>query len=260
VRGGQGARRALKREKKQAAALHRAVAAGGTPSTPAADAPLQKVVREKKRQMAPYDGVLFDLFSALLDSQPAYDEVAGSAPLGSRWRSEHSRLSYSVGNYRPHDDLVSEAAERVGLSPDRAPALVVRLSELRPWPEAPAVLTQLRTGVKIGVVTNCSDEVGRRAAAQVGVPFDVVATAETAGAYKPRPEPYRLALEALEVDAARTLFVAGSPDDIAGADRVGMPVYWHNRRGLDLGDRARPIVEHDSLTPLLALAAVRSTV
>ena len=181
------------------------------------------------RWAIPYDGVLFDLFSGLLNSQPAYDEVAGSASLGSRWRGEHSRLSYSAGDYRPLKDLVAEAAERIGLSRDRAPALVARLGELRPWPEAPAVLAQLRATVKIGVVTNCSDEVGRLAAAQVGVPFDVVATAEVAGAYKPRPEPYRLALEALDVNAARTLFVAGSPDDIAGADRVGMPVYWRDR-------------------------------
>lgn len=200
---------------------------------------------------ASYDGVLFDLFSALLDSQPAYDEVAGSALLGSQWRREHSRLCYSAGGYRPHDDLVAEAAQRVGLPADLASALIARLGELRPWPEAPAVLTQLRTTVTIGVVTNCSDEVGRRAAAQVGVPFDVVTTAEAARAYKPREEPYRLALDALAVDGPRTLFVAGSPDDIAGASRVGMPVYWHNRRGLDLGGRARPLVEHASLAPLL---------
>jgi 2-haloacid dehalogenase len=201
--------------------------------------------------MALYDGVLFDLFSGLLDSQPAYDDVAGSAALGSRWRSVHSRLSYLAGDYRPFDDIVAEAAERIGISPDRAPALVARLGELRPWPEAPAVLNELCATVKVGVVTNCSDEVGRRAAAQVGVPFDVVATAELAGAYKPRREPYRLALEALDINSARMLFVAGSPDDIAGASRVGMPVYWHNRRGMDLGGRARPLVEHNSLAPLL---------
>lgn len=196
--------------------------------------------------------MLFDLFSGLLDSQPAYDEIAGRASLGRRWRSEHSRLCYLAGDYRPHEDLVAEAAKGIGISPDRAPAFVARLGELRPWPEAPGVLAHLRAIVKIGVVTNCSDEVGRRAAAQVGVPFDVVATAEAAGAYKPRPEPYRLALEALDIAAARTLFVAGSPDDIAGADRVGMPVYWHNRRGVDLrGRAARPLVEHDSLAPLL---------
>lgn len=198
-----------------------------------------------------FDGVLFDLFSALLDSQPAYDEVAASASVGSRWRREHSRLAYAAGDYRPHDDLVAEAAERIGLSRDRAPALVARLGELSPWPEAPAVLAQLRATVKVGVVTNCSEELGRRASAALGVPFDAVVTAEAAGAYKPRPEPYRLGLEAIGLDAARTLFVAGSPNDIAGADRVGMPVFWHNRRGFDLTGGARPLVEHDSLAQLI---------
>jgi 2-haloacid dehalogenase len=81
----------------------------------------------------PYDGVLFDLFSALLDSQPAYDAVAGSASLGSRWRTEHSRLAYSAGEYRPQDDLVAEAAERAGLTRDLAPALLARLGELSPF-------------------------------------------------------------------------------------------------------------------------------
>jgi 2-haloalkanoic acid dehalogenase type II len=204
--------------------------------------------------MPPYDGVLFDLFSALLDSQPAYDEAAGSAPLGARWRSEHSRLCYSAGTYRPHDDLVAEAALRVGADPGRAPLLVARLGDLRPWPEARAVLAQLRADVKLGVVTNASEVLGRRAAAQVGIPFDVVATAEAAGAYKPRGEPYRLALDALRIEPARTLFVAGSPDDIAGAVDVGMPVYWHNRRGLELGGGAAPLVEHQSLGPLLDAA------
>ena len=190
--------------------------------------------------MPRYDAVLFDLFSGLLDSQPAYDEVAGSASVGRRWRGEHSRLAYSAGEYRPHDDLVAEAAEQAGLSRDLAPALVARLGELSPWPEAPAVLARLRTTVNIGVVTNCSEELGQRAASQLGVRFDVVVTAEAAGAYKPRFEPYRLALEAAGLDAARTLFVAGSPADIAGAERIGMPVCWHNRRGLDLADGARP--------------------
>ena len=97
----------------------------------------------RRLRVAPYDAVLFDLFSGLLNSQPAYDEVAGSASLGSRWRSEHSRLSYLAGDYRPHDDLVAEAAKRIGLSPDLAPALVARLGELRPWPEAP--LRQVRS-------------------------------------------------------------------------------------------------------------------
>jgi len=108
--------------------------------------------------------------------------------------------------------------------------------------------------VRIGVVTNCSEDLGQRAAGRVGVRFDTVVTAEAAGAYKPRPEPYNLALHRLPVQPARALFVAGSPSDITGASAVGMPVWWHNRRQLPLGDERAPLAEHRSLEPLLAFA------
>jgi 2-haloalkanoic acid dehalogenase type II len=127
--------------------------------------------------------------------------------------------------------------------------------ELRPWPEAPKVLERLSETVRIGVVTNCSEELGQRAAARVGVRFDTVVTAEAAGAYKPRPEPYRLALDRLGVRPSRALFVAGSPADIAGAEGAGMRVWWHNRLQLPLGERQAPLAEHDSLEPLLASIA-----
>jgi 2-haloacid dehalogenase len=125
---------------------------------------------------------------------------------------------------------------------------------LRPWPEATEVLERLSERVRIGVVTNCSEELGQRAAARVGVEFDAVVTAEAAGAYKPQPEPYRLALERLSVQPSRALFVAGSPPDIAGARGAGMEVWWHNRRRLPLGDREPPLAEINSLEPLLAIA------
>jgi FMN phosphatase YigB (HAD superfamily) len=105
--------------------------------------------------------------------------------------------------------------------------------------------------MKIGVVTNCSRELGKRAADRVGVPFDVVVTAEAAGAYKPRPEPYQMALEQLQLPAERVLFVAGSRFDIPGAGGVGMDVWWHNRIRMSRGDLPEPIAEHDRLTPLL---------
>jgi 2-haloalkanoic acid dehalogenase type II len=124
---------------------------------------------------------------------------------------------------------------------------------LDPWPEAPDVLGRLSERVRIGVVTNCSEELGQRAAACVGVHFDTVATAEAAGAYKPSPEPYRLALDRVGVEASRALFVAGSPADITGAGNAGMRVFWHNRLRRTLGERDAPLAEHDSLEPLLAL-------
>jgi len=201
-----------------------------------------------------YDAVLFDLFTALLDSGPLWREVAGDADVGARWRQESSRLAYSAGPYRPFAETVSEAARLVGLPPARAADLLRGMEELGPWPEAPEVLGRLSERVRLGVVTNCSEELGQRAAARVGVHFDTVVTAEAAGAYKGRPEPYRLALERLSVRPARALFVAGSPGDVEGARGVGMDVCWHNRLQLSLGEREPPLAELDSLEPLLALA------
>src|ERR671927_734762 len=207
-----------------------------------------------------YDAVLFDLFTALLDSQPLWREVAGSAAAGARWREESSRLAYSAGPYRPFVETVAQAARLAGVPPTRAADLLRRMGEqLVPWPEAPEVLRRLRERVRICVVTNCSEEVGQRAAARVGVQFDTVVTAEAAGAYKPRPEPYRLALDRLGVQPSRALFVAGSPGDIAGAGDAGMRVWWHNRLRLPLGEREPPLAELDSLEPLLDVARVQES-
>jgi 2-haloacid dehalogenase len=207
-----------------------------------------------------YDAVLFDLFTALLDSQPLWREVAGSAAVGARWREESSRVAYSTGRYRPFVETVAQAARLAGVPPARAADLLRGMGEqLGPWPEAPEVLRRLSERVRIGVVTNCSEELGQVAAARVGVRFDTVVTAEAAGAYKPRPEPYRLALERLGVQPSRALFVAGSPSDIAGARGAGMDVCWHNRLELPLGDREPPLAELDSLEPLLALATDTGT-
>jgi 2-haloacid dehalogenase len=177
-----------------------------------------------------YDAVLFDLLTGLIDSWTLWDEIAGVREAGRRWRGEYLRLTYGQGSYRPYTEIAADAARNAGLAPDLARHRVSRWRELEPWPDASQQLKRLaRVGVRLGVVTNCSEVLGRAAADLVGVPFDVVVTAERADAYKPDPKPYRLALGEIATPAARTLFVAGSPSDIAGAAALGMDVYWHNR-------------------------------
>lgn len=199
---------------------------------------------------ARYDAVLFDLLTALLDSWTLWDEVAGSEERGRRWRGEYLRLTYGVGKYRPYEEIVAEAAAHEGVSAAEAAQLVEQWGALQPWREAPTVLGRLAGYVKIGVVTNCSEELGVRAARMLRPDFDVIVTSERAGYYKPRPEPYLLALEELGTPPARTLFVAGSRFDIQGASAVGMPVWWHNRIGMSRGDLPEPLAEHDSLAQL----------
>ena len=89
-----------------------------------------------------------------------------------------------------------------------------------------------RDGAALGIVTNCSDELAAKAVACTGIEFDVVVTAERAGYYKPDPRPYEMALEELHVTPSRCLFVAGSAYDLFGADRLGLPIYWHDRVGM----------------------------
>jgi 2-haloacid dehalogenase len=200
-----------------------------------------------------YDAVIFDLLTALLDSWSLWNDVAGSPEAGLAWRRRYLEITYGCGAYRPYETLVCEAAHDAGLPESLAERLEERWDELAPWPEAPAVLAGLT--VPRAVATNCSNRLGRRAAGRVGVPFEVIVTAEGAGFYKPRPEPYRAVLTALGTAPARTLFVAGSASDVPGAKGVGMAVYWHNRIGLPPRDGTRPDYLEPTLDKLAALFA-----
>jgi len=200
-----------------------------------------------------YDVVLFDLLTALLDSWSLWNDVAGDADAGQRWRAEYLRITYAAGRYRPYEHLVSDAAEAVGLPRNLAAGLALRYGEIRPWPEATEVLGRLHgSGVRLGVVTNCSEALGRLAVARIPVPFQVVVTAERAGHYKPDPHPYRLALDELGGEPEHCLFVAGSAYDLIGTARVGLPTWWHDRVGMATKPGTPvPIARHSTLTPLV---------
>ncbi|HJU16812.1 MAG TPA: HAD-IA family hydrolase [Stellaceae bacterium] len=200
------------------------------------------------------DAVLFDLLTALLDSWTLWNRVAGDAATGRRWRAEYLRITYAAGHYRRYEDLVAEAAAAVDLPRRLAGELAEHYAEIAPWPEAPAVLQEIAAaGVPLGVVTNCSEALGRIAAGRLGISFTTVVTAERAGFYKPDPRPYQLALDEIGVAVERCLFVAGSAYDLFGAARVGLPCWWHDRIGMDLLEGAPPpIARHRDLTPLAA--------
>ena len=200
-----------------------------------------------------YDTVVFDLLTGLIDSWSLWNRVAGSEGLGLLWRQAYLELTYGAGAYRPYESIVAEAASAAGLPPAAPKALVSLWGELAPWPEAPRVLEALAGRADLAVVTNCSELLGRLAAQRVSERFKLVVTAEGAGFYKPRREPYAMALAALGSEPARSLFVAGSAADLPGAAALGMPVYWHNRIGLPAVDDVPPRFLESSLEPLLDL-------
>ena len=190
--------------------------------------------------------IIFDLLTALLDSWSLWDASTPSKTPeeGRRWRKQYLELTFGAGAYTnpstAYESLVRQSARDVGL-PDSAPEALLRDWEagLHAWPEVTRVLTELRgKRYKLGVVTNCSAELGRVAVRRAeecvgeGFKFDAAITAEESGFYKPVRAAYEAVLPKLGVGVDEVLFVAGSAGDVQGATDAGMRVVWHNRVGL----------------------------
>jgi len=197
-----------------------------------------------------YTAVGFDLLTALLDSWSLFASVAGARDLGMRWHAASQSLLRGKA-YRPFEDVVRDAAGEVGIKAAKAEELLSRWGESDPWPDVPGVMPHLRMYTRF-IVTNCSERLGALAAARVGK-FDLVMTAERAGAYKPDPRPYRAALDALGLHRKRVLFVAGSAHDVGGASRAGMDVYWANRGHVPAPMDAKALREEADLRGLIAV-------
>lgn len=125
--------------------------------------------------------IVFDLLTALLDSWSLWNSSAGTPENGHKWRTRYLELTFGCGDYKPYEHLVNQSASDVGLGPEAPAKLLHEWDQLKPWPEVEKILGKLRAeGYKLGVVTNCSTELGRRAAKLVGE-WDGVITAEEVG-------------------------------------------------------------------------------
>ena len=177
--------------------------------------------------------------------------MAGNDELGMRWHAA-SQAMLRGRAYRPFEDIVRDSAREVGVSEERAAEMLRRWGDFEPWPDTPEALERLQ-GTRRFIVTNCSQALAERAAARAGT-FELVMTAERAGAYKPDPRPYRAAVDALGLDPHRVLFVAGSAHDVGGAGRLGMDVYWANRGGVPAPADGQALLERPDLRALPDLA------
>ncbi len=197
-----------------------------------------------------YAAVGFDLLTALLDSWSLFADVAGGRDVGMRWHAAAQSLLRGKP-YRPFEDVLLDAAGVVAIERAKAEELLRRWGECALWPDVPGTLAHLH-GYTRFIVTNCSERLGALAAARAGT-FDLVMTAERAGAYKPDPRPYRAALDALTLHRKHVLFVAGSAHDVGGASRSGMDVYWANRGRVPPPADAKALREEEDLRGLIEL-------
>jgi 2-haloacid dehalogenase len=112
------------------------------------------------------------------------------------------------------------------------------------WPafaDSPAALARLAGRFRLGVITNCDDDLFARSNDRLGVAFDWIITAQQARGYKPGMRPFDLAFATIDIPRERILHVAQSLfHDHVTAKRIGMTTVWIDRRGGRDGTGATP--------------------
>jgi len=112
------------------------------------------------------------------------------------------------------------------------------------FPDSPAALQRLHRRFRLGVITNCDDDLFDASARRLGVDFDWVVTAQQARSYKPSEANFMLAFERLGLPRERIVHVAQSLfHDHVPAKRLGLRSVWINRRGDRVGSGATPPAE-----------------
>jgi 2-haloacid dehalogenase len=112
------------------------------------------------------------------------------------------------------------------------------------FPDSAAALARLHTRFKLGVITNCDDDLFAASERRLGLSFDWVITAQQAKRYKPNPRGFELAFERIGLPPQRILHVAQSLfHDHVTAKRLGLSTVWVDRRGDRPGGGATPPAE-----------------
>jgi 2-haloalkanoic acid dehalogenase type II len=161
-----------------------------------------------------------------------------------------------AGPWRPYRDILSATVarliERFGwpTPPEGTAFLAESLPGWEPFPDVAPALTGLRArGYRLGILSNVDDDLLVASVARIGVPFDVLITAERVRSYKPAPAHFEAALAEVGGDTSRLVHMAQSHyHDVAAAVPLGIATVWVNRRGEPLPGPPEPTAEHPDLS------------
>ena len=131
------------------------------------------------------------------------------------------------------------------------------------FPDSAPALARLKERFRLGVITNCDDDLFDASNARLDVEFDWVVTAQQVGSYKPAEANFQAAFERVGLPRERILHVAQSLfHDHMPAKRLGLTTVWIDRRHGRPGAGATPPVAGatpDATFPDLATFAAAAT-
>ena len=218
-----------------------------------------------------FEALTFDCYGTLIDWETGLANALRSVLTAHRAAidDEEALVRYAryeaaaeAGPYRSYREVLAAGlrgvAEELGITP--TPNEVERFSgSVADWPAFPdsaTALAALQERFRLGVITNCDDDLFAASAIRLGTEFDWVVTAQQAGSYKPSETSFQLAFQRLGLPRERILHVAQSLyHDHVPAKRLGLTTVWIDRRHDRPGSGATPAatpVKPDATFPDMA--------
>jgi 2-haloacid dehalogenase len=206
-----------------------------------------------------FDALTFDCYGTLIDWEAGI--LAGLRatldPRGVRppddellERYATAEAALEAGPYRRYRDVLGLALRAVGAgygvepTPSQVAAFGGSVGDWPAFPDSAGVLARLGRHFRLGVLTNCDDDLFAASARRLGVEFDWVVTAQQAGGYKPRRANFELLFERVGLPRERILHVAQSLyHDHVPAKALGLSTVWIDRRHGRAGAGATPPAE-----------------
>ena len=152
--------------------------------------------------------------------------------------------------YRRYRDVLATAARGVtaayGVEPsdDELATFGGSVVDWPAFPDSGAALARLKTRFKLGVLTNCDDDLFAASNDRLGVEFDWIVTAQQVGGYKPDRRNFEVLFERLGLPRGRILHVAQSLyHDHVPAKALGLHTVWIDRRHDRPGGGATPTAD-----------------
>jgi 2-haloacid dehalogenase len=224
-----------------------------------------------------FDALTFDCYGTLIDWETgladafrpilrAHGIEADDEDVLARYARHEAAAE--AGPYLRYRDVLAAGlrgvAGELGIEPS-ASEVAVFAGSVVDWPAFPdsaAALERLATRFRLGVITNCDDDLFAASNRRLGVTFDPIVTAQQVGSYKPAEAGFHVAFERLAIPRERILHVAQSLyHDHVPARRLGLSSVWIDRRHGQAGAGATPTAEAtpDATFPDMASFAAAAT-
>lgn len=202
-------------------------------------------------QLGDFEALTFDVFGTLIDWEAGVAQALGPWAAANGLSVSEADLVAAFGRFEsPRQqanpetrypevlELVFEdIARSFGVEPRNADAVAFGES-VAAWPafaDSAESLAYLSRHCRLGVISNVDRASFAACNRKLGVDFDIIVTAEDAGAYKPDLRPFHLALERLNeigigqdtlLHTAQSLFHDHDP-----GKRLGLTTCWIDRKG-----------------------------